>query len=177
LACLFPHLFPADASPLNHARYLFRDPRSQEFYPDWETSAWQSVSALRLLAGQDPADRALMTLVGELSTHSDEFRAWWGGHTVRTHTSGTKRINHPLVGEMTIGYDVLAVQSTPGLAITSYLPKPGMPSADALDMLGSWWPTRAEPPANPLLRSARSRTRAARRPTDREIVDVRTRVS
>ncbi len=135
---LFPHLFPEHAPPLNHGRYLFLDPRSQVFYLDWEKSARESVSALRLLAGRDPADRALTSLVGELSTHSDQFRTWWSGHTVRAHTSGTKRIEHPIVGEMTIGYDVLAVQSTPGLTITTYLPEPGTPSADALDLLRSW---------------------------------------
>ncbi|HMR50767.1 MAG TPA: helix-turn-helix transcriptional regulator [Arachnia sp.] len=135
---LFPHLFPEGRPPLNHTRYLFLDPRSQEFYPDWETSARETVSSLRLMAGQDPADRALMNLVGELSTHSTEFRAWWSGHTVRLHTSGTKRINHPIVGELTIGYDVLTIEATPGLRITTYLPEPGTASADALDMLRSW---------------------------------------
>ena len=78
---LFPHLFPADAEPLNSARTLFLDERSKDFYPDWETSAREAVSALRLLAGQDPSDRALMALVGELATRSAEFRTWWGGHT------------------------------------------------------------------------------------------------
>ena len=38
---------------------------------------------------------------------------------MRLHSSGTKRINHPIVGELTIGYDVLAVQSVPGLTITT----------------------------------------------------------
>lgn len=57
---LFPDLFPADAQPLNSARYLFLDPRSQTFYPDWEAIAREAVSALRLMAGQDPSDRALM---------------------------------------------------------------------------------------------------------------------
>jgi transcriptional regulator with XRE-family HTH domain len=136
---LFPHLFPEDgAAPVNHCRYLFLDDRSQVFYPDWETSARESVSSLRLLSGQDPSDRALASLVGELATRSEEFRTWWGGHTVRTHASGTKRINHPVVGELTVGYDVLALQSEPGLIITTYLPEPGSTSADALAMLRSW---------------------------------------
>jgi len=34
------------------------------------------VSALRLLAGHDPADRALMALVGELVTRNDDLRVW-----------------------------------------------------------------------------------------------------
>lgn len=135
---LFPHLFPQAAAPVNSARYLFLDPRAQDFYPDWETIARQATSALRLLAGQDPSDRALMSLVGELATRSPDFRTWWGGHTVRTHTSGTKRIHHPVVGEITLGYDVLAVPSTPGLTIATYLPAPGTPSADALTLLRSW---------------------------------------
>ncbi|WP_024476662.1 helix-turn-helix transcriptional regulator [Arthrobacter sp. CAL618] len=135
---LFPHLFPEGAAALNHSRYLFLDERSQTFYPDWETSARESVSSLRMLSGQDPSDRALEALVGELATRSEEFRTWWGGHTVRTHTSGTKRINHPIVGEITIGYDVLALPSAPGLNINTYLPEPGSTSADALAMLRSW---------------------------------------
>lgn len=135
---LFPHLFPEGAAPVNHCRYLFLDDRSEVFYPDWETSARESVSSLRLLSGQDPSDRALASLVGDLATRSEEFRTWWGGHTVRTHVSGTKRINHPVVGELTVGYDVLAMQSAPGLSITTYLPEPGSTSADALAMLRSW---------------------------------------
>jgi transcriptional regulator with XRE-family HTH domain len=135
---LFPDLFPDGAAALNNVRYLFRDPRSQLFYPDWEDIGRETVSALRLLAGHDPSDRALMALVGELSTHSSDFRTWWGGHTVRTHTSGTKRINHPIVGEMTLSYDNLAVLSTPGLALTTYLTAPATPSADALNLLRSW---------------------------------------
>ena len=80
-----------------------------------------------------------MALVGELATHSEDFRTWWGGHTVRTHTSGTKRITHPIVGELTLGYETLAIPSTPGLSVGTYLVlAPGSPSADALDMLRSW---------------------------------------
>lgn len=135
---LFPDLFPADAQPLNCARYLFLDPRSQTFYPDWETIAREAVSALRLMAGQDPSDRALMALVGELATRSADFRTWWGGHTVRTHITGSKRIRHPIVGEMTLSFETLALPSSSGIVIATYLAGPGTPSADALDLLRSW---------------------------------------
>ena len=79
-----------------------------------------------------------MALVGELATRSEDFRTWWGGHTVRTHTSGSKRINHPVVGELTLGYETLALPSAPGLTMAANLPEPGSSSADALDMLRSW---------------------------------------
>ncbi|PUB20877.1 helix-turn-helix protein [Promicromonospora sp. AC04] len=135
---LFPDLFPPHAPPLNSARYLFLDERSHSFYPDWETTAREAVSALRLLAGQDPTDRALMALVGELATRSADFRTWWGGHAVRTHNTGNKRINHPVVGEMTLAYETLTVPSNSGIVIATYLTEPSSPSADALDLLRSW---------------------------------------
>lgn len=135
---LFPLLFPEDGAPVNSARSLFLDERSKDFFPDWETSAREAVSALRLLAGQDPSDRALMSLVGELATRSTQFRTWWGGHTVRTHTTGTKQINHPVVGRMTLAFETLLVPSNSGIVIATYLAEPGSSSADALDMLRSW---------------------------------------
>jgi hypothetical protein len=54
---LFPDLFPENGEPLNHTRYLFLDDRSREFYFDWEPSARDVVSVMRLLAGRDPSDR------------------------------------------------------------------------------------------------------------------------
>jgi transcriptional regulator with XRE-family HTH domain len=138
---LFPHLFPENDAPLNHTRYLFLDDRSREFYVDWERDARHVVSVLRLLAGRDPADRALTALVGELATHSPEFRTWWAGHTVKVHTAGTKAIRHPVVGELTLAYETLTLDSTPDIHIVTYLADPGTPSADALDLLRSWLAT------------------------------------
>lgn len=135
---LFPHLFPGDGAAVNNARYLFLDEDAQDFYPDWATTAREAVSALRLLAGQDPSDRALMALVGELATKSSEFRTWWGSHTVRTHTTGTKRIHHPVVGEMTLSFETLVLPSSKGIVVATYLASPGSTTADALDVLQSW---------------------------------------
>ncbi|MFC0450580.1 helix-turn-helix transcriptional regulator [Rhodococcus jostii] len=135
---LFPHVFPDNGEPLNHTRYLFLDDRSRDFYVDWERNARQVVSSLRLLAGRDPSDRALMALVGELATHSPEFRTWWAGHTVTIHTSGTKSIRHPVVGELTVAFETLTLASTPDVRIVAYLADPGSSSADALDLLRSW---------------------------------------
>lgn len=144
---MFPHLFPTDAAPVNTARYLFLDPRSRDFYPDWDAVARESVSAMRLLAGHDPSDRQLAALVGELATRGTEFRTWWGSHTVRTHSTGTKRINHPVVGEMTLSYQTLTLQNVANVRLATYLAEAGTPSADALDLLRSWAATPL--PADP----------------------------
>ena len=76
---LFPDLFPAGRPVLNNARYMFLDERSRVFYQDWETTALEAVSGMRLFAVRDPSDKALMALVGELATRSNEFRP--GGRT------------------------------------------------------------------------------------------------
>ena len=49
---------------------IFFNPRSMEFYKEWETSANDVVALLRAQAGRDPYDRGLTDLIGELSTRS-----------------------------------------------------------------------------------------------------------
>ena len=54
---------------------------------------------------------------------------------MRTHSAGTKRINHPEVGELTEAYETMMIPGSPGVGMTTYLPAPGSASADALTML------------------------------------------
>lgn len=124
--------------PVNMARFQFLDPASRDFYPDWELFAEMCVAVMRVEAGRDPHDRAMQDLVGELSTRSDTFRRLWGAHDVRTHGAGTKRFTHPVVGELTLAYEELAVTAEPGLVMLIYSAEPGSPSAERLKLLDSW---------------------------------------
>jgi transcriptional regulator with XRE-family HTH domain len=129
--------------PVNLARFQFLDPASRDFYPDWERFAGMCVAVMRAEAGRDPHDRAMQDLVGELSTRSEVFRRLWGAHDVRTHGAGTKRFHHPVVGELTLAYQELAITNDPGLVMLVYTAEPGSPSAERLSLLASW----AKPPA------------------------------
>jgi transcriptional regulator with XRE-family HTH domain len=122
----------------NLARFQFLDPASHDFYPDWELFAEMCVTVMRAEAGRDPHDRAMQDLVGELSTRSDVFRRLWGAHDVRTHGAGTKRFRHPVVGELVLAYEELAVTADPGLAMVIYTAEPGSPSAERVSLLASW---------------------------------------
>lgn len=122
----------------NLARFQFLDPSSRDFYLDWELFAQMCVAIIRNAAGKDPQHRGIQDLVGELSTQSGTFRDLWAAHDVRTHGAGTKRFNHPDVGELVLGYEELAVTADDGLVLMIYSAEPGSESAEKLRMLGSW---------------------------------------
>jgi transcriptional regulator with XRE-family HTH domain len=142
----YSHLFDGAGRPVNFARFIFLDPRAEEFYADWERSAKDCVALLRLQAGRSPHDRGLSDLVGELSTKSEEFRGHWAAHNVRLHNKGVKHFNHPVVGELELSYDRLELAADPGLTIVAYTAEPGSRSEEAFNLLASWTATEeAEP--------------------------------
>lgn len=122
----------------NLARFQFLDPAARDFYPDWDLFAEMCVGIMRAEAGRDPHDKALQDLVGELSTRSETFRRLWAAHDVRTHGSGTKRFHHPVVGELVLAYEELAITAEPGHVLLVYTAEPGSPSAERLRLLASW---------------------------------------
>jgi len=93
---------------------------------------------LRAEAGRNPFDKALSALVGELSTRSEDFRTRWAAHNVHLHRTGTKLINHPVVGRLELMYDTLQLTADTGLTMLVYTAEPGSSTADALTLLASW---------------------------------------
>jgi transcriptional regulator with XRE-family HTH domain len=135
---LYAPLFDSPEQPANSARFTFLDPVAVDFFPDWERVATDLVAHLRSEAGRHPNDRGLSDLVGELSTRSDEFRTRWAAHNVRFHRTGTKRIHHPVVGDLDLSYETMELSADAGLTMTVYTAEPGSASQDALDILASW---------------------------------------
>jgi len=131
-------------SGFNLARYLFLDPRSQEFYTSWRTVAADCVAVLRTEAGKNPYDRALTDLVGELSTRSDPFRTWWATHNVKLHRTATKAMHHPLAGDLELTGEALQLPGDPELTIVTYTFEPASSTEQALAFLASWTPQEIE---------------------------------
>ena len=137
-AALFAPLLTSPAQPASSARFLFLDPAAPAFYTDWERQAQDVVAMLRTEAGQNPNDKALSNLIGELSTRSENFRLWWAAHNVRFHRTGVKRLHHPVVGDLTLTFEALDLAADAGLRISAYTAEPGTPSDDALKLLATW---------------------------------------
>ncbi|MCX5264597.1 helix-turn-helix transcriptional regulator [Streptomyces sp. NBC_00199] len=135
----------------NLARYQFLDPAARRFYRDWDLAADMTVDLLRTEAGRNPHDKDLHDLVGELSTRSDAFRRRWGAHNVTRHGTGVKRFRHPVVGELTLAWESLAMTAEPGLTVTVYTAEPGSASEAGLRLLASWAAPRG--PADSAARS------------------------
>ena len=134
---LYASMYDDPAGP-NHARFIFLDPRAQDLYGSWERVANDTVAILRAEAGRDPYDRNLSDLVGELSTRSETFRTRWAAHDVRIHQTGVKDFHHPVVGDLSLTYEMLDLRADSGLTILTYSAEPGTRSQEALDLLGSW---------------------------------------
>jgi transcriptional regulator with XRE-family HTH domain len=135
---LYSELFRDPTRPPNHARFTFLNPGAHDVYPDWERAANDGVALLRAEAGRDPHDRDLTDLIGELSTGSEEFRARWAAHNVRLHQTGAKRFHHPVVGDLTLTFEMMELAADPGLNLLTYTAEPGSKSDEALSLLGSW---------------------------------------
>jgi hypothetical protein len=128
-------IHPTLASERNVVRMVFLDPESQELYADWEGVARETVATLRAAAGADLDDPGLAELVGELSLKSPQFRRLWARHEVKAKAAGSKRILHPMVGELELHYETFAVADAPGQLLVAYHAEAGSATERALALL------------------------------------------
>ncbi len=141
---LYASVFDTPRQPPNTSRFCFLDPRGAEFFRDWERTADDAVAVLHGEAGRNPHDRDLTELVGELSTRSEEFRVRWARHDVRYHDTGSKRIHHPVVGDLDLGYEVMKLAADDELTMFVFVAERGSRSEESLNLLASWAATADE---------------------------------
>ncbi|MFJ9690556.1 helix-turn-helix domain-containing protein [Kitasatospora sp. NPDC101183] len=133
----------------NYARLVFSDSEIRERYGNWEAMAPDCVAFLRMEAARHPDDPRLSELVGDLAIKDSHFRQWWAAHNVAAQTAGVKKLNHPLVGELTLDWETLACATDPDQQIVVWTAEPGTPSHEALAFLASWVTTQPSTPAPP----------------------------
>ncbi|WP_232667740.1 helix-turn-helix domain-containing protein [Pseudonocardia sp. TRM90224] len=120
----------------NRLRSIFLDPGARDFYPDWERVVAGMVGAFRASIGAADDPRTAQ-LVGELSLASEEFRRLWARHDVKALAGAPVRMRHPVVGDLELQLEKLAVGGTSGQLLVIYHAVPGGRDAEALGLLGS----------------------------------------
>jgi len=152
---LYSPVFDDPRRPVNTTRFAYLNPAAREFWRDYDQITHDAAAMLRLEAGRNPHDPELIRLIGELSTQSELFRVRWASRDVKFHRSGTKRLHHPVVGDLELNFESMELPSEPGLVLNVYTAPANSASADALKLLASWAATHeqefaeADQPAKP----------------------------
>lgn len=127
-------LSPGFTPGQNFLRWRLLDPAAQDFFVDWEDATAIAVSGMREVAGSDTDDPRLRTLIDELSSASERFRTLWAQADVG-YRPGITRLRHPVVGELHLQRNRLAVPHSGGQHLIIFRAEPGSTSAQALDTL------------------------------------------
>src|SRR3954466_5449969 len=135
---LYAPVFDLEGPP-NSARFLFlHEFGARQLFPQWERIADDTVALLRIEAGRHPDDRAMVELVGQLSTRSASFRTRWAKNDVRAHTRSRRVFAHPVVAELALPSQNPHVDAAADHTLTVFTPRPGSPEHDAVQLLASW---------------------------------------
>ncbi len=112
-------LAPEDRNVL---RMLFCNPSVRNVQHDWETVARFVVGAFRADAARAGLLRRLPNWSRNSAVASPEFKAIWQENEVIAHGEGTKRLRHPVLGDIELEYSGFAIDGRPDLNMVVYNP-------------------------------------------------------
>jgi len=134
---------PADRNLARHA-FLPPAPGRPALYgvSDLQDFRHGAVMQLRAAATRYPQDPAVTGLIDELLDGSEEFVRLWERRDVQAATALRKTFRHPVVGEVTVDCDVLAIPEA-DQHVVLYSAPVGSRDAEALRLLGVLGPGAA----------------------------------
>lgn len=135
-ALLSPFAVAGADGPLNMVRVLFTHPEATTVFTEWDTVTGATVHALRLNAGYDPTNPAILALLDEMLP-VEAFQSLWEDQTVAGLARAYKVFVHPSVGRIELTYQTFEVRDAPGQQLLVGTPSIGSASADALALLGT----------------------------------------
>lgn len=106
----------------NILRLFFCNPGIRARSPYWESQARLVVAAFRLQTARAGSAQQTDALVAELIEMSPDFAAMWQENEVSEYGEGTKHIDHPLVGPLTLEFSTFAVEGHADLELLIYTP-------------------------------------------------------
>ncbi|WP_328315890.1 helix-turn-helix transcriptional regulator [Streptomyces sp. NBC_00388] len=95
-------------------------PRIRELYVDRERVVREGIAHLRAAWAAHPEDRALGDLIAGLTTSNEEFARLWAERDIKVNGRGNKVMRHPVVGVITVQFEVLTPLEDPGQRLVIY---------------------------------------------------------
>ncbi|MBT2235673.1 helix-turn-helix domain-containing protein [Nonomuraea sp. NEAU-A123] len=118
---------------------LFTEPYLRELHrTGWERAAREHVAHLRVLLGRYRGDVGLTAHIDHLRELSADFARIWAEHPVARVRSRVYVLHHPVVGELTLYGELIALPDEPSCCgLDLFAAEPGSASEQALRKLGS----------------------------------------
>jgi transcriptional regulator with XRE-family HTH domain len=114
---------------------LLLNPEADQTCPNRADTVAELIGMLRTQVAADTGHPRAVELVGELAVSSPEFATLWARHDVVKTMRGQMRVNHPLVGELSLDWDAYPLPGAPGPVLFVYTAEPGGPDDDRLQLL------------------------------------------
>ena len=135
---LYSPLFESREQPPNSARFTFLDPAAQEFFLDWEKAAKDLVATPALDGRPQPLRPSALRSRRRAIDPQRRVSHLVGRAQRPLPPDGTKRLHHPVVGELELSYEVMELSADTGLRLAIFTAEPGSRSQEALNLLASW---------------------------------------
>ncbi|UGQ09276.1 helix-turn-helix transcriptional regulator [Yinghuangia sp. ASG 101] len=116
---------------------LFADPHLRRLHgPGWESAAREHVAHLRVLLGRFRGDDGLAAHIARMRGTSPDFERIWAEHPVGQVRSRRYVLHHPVVGELTLHGELIALPDEPSCCgLDLFAAEPGSASERALRRL------------------------------------------
>ncbi|WP_436787717.1 helix-turn-helix domain-containing protein [Yinghuangia sp. YIM S10712] len=127
--------WPEDRRTISHL--LFTDSYLRDLHgAGWERAASEHVAHLRVLLGRFRGDAGLAAHIDHMREVSMEFARMWAEHPVGQVRSREYVLNHPVVGELTLHGELIALPDEPSCCgLDLFAAEPGSASEEALRRL------------------------------------------
>ncbi len=100
--------------------WMFTDPAARTILVEWETEASALLARFRVAADRHHDNPEFAALIGRLQDASPQARAWWPRHEIVALSSGTKRLRHPILGDLNLDHVVLQVADDPEQKLVTF---------------------------------------------------------
>jgi transcriptional regulator with XRE-family HTH domain len=114
---------------------FFSEPEVRARIPHWDKVARSMVATFRAETARTGASMHIKALVDELSLTCPEFKELWLDHDVSADGEGTKCIQYPTVGPVTLEYSTFAVDGKPNLSMVIFNPATPKDKASVLELM------------------------------------------